>query len=288
MNRIVGILLTAALLPVPATASEEQLALRLASGTQVHVRLMRASDRAVRLPAIVVLGGLERGSGVVDLIPRTTDAVLVGFDYPFVLPQRFGWTEALPLARRLEKGILETIETLGRLHALLARRADIDADRLTIVGVSLGAPFAVVSAAEQDWRGVVIIDGFGDLPRTLRHQFARRWRAQYGVFAEALAWLAQTAAMLLVDVPEPEDSARRLRPDQRVYIISAEDDEFVPQRSRQALQDALLRSGARLTFETLPGRHVRGRDERLIAQLYARASEWMGRQGLVEDCRGPP
>jgi hypothetical protein len=112
------------------------------------------------------------------------------------------WTEVLSLARRLEKGIHETIEAIGRLHALLARCADIDADRLTIVGVSLGAPFAVSGAVEQDWRGVVIIDGFGDLPRTLRHQFARRWRPRYGVFAEAVAWLAQTAAMLLIDVPD--------------------------------------------------------------------------------------
>jgi len=274
--------LAAALLPAAAAAREEQLALRLASGTQVHVRLLRASDSAVRLPAIVVLGGLERGSGVVDLIPRTTDAVLVGFDYPLALPQQLRWTEALPLARRLEKGILETIEAVGRLHALLARRADIDADRLTIVGVSLGAPFAVIGAADQDWRGLVIIDGFGDLPRTLRHQFARRWRPRYGVLAEALAWLAQRAAMLLIDVPEPEDSARRLRRDQRVYMINAEDDEFVPQRSRQALQDALRQSGAQLTFETLPGRHVRARDEPVIAQLYSRASAWMGRQGLVD------
>ena len=274
--------MAAALLPAAAAAREEQLALRLASGTQVHVRLLRASDSAVRLPAIVVLGGLERGSGVVDLIPRTTDAVLVGFDYPLALPQQLRWTEALPLARRLEKGILETIEAVGRLHALLARRADIDADRLTIVGVSLGAPFAVIGAADQNWRGLVIIDGFGDLPRTLRHQFARRWRPRYGVLAEALAWLAQRAAMLLIDVPEPEDSARRLRRDQRVYMINAEDDEFVPQRSRQALQDALRQSGAQLTFETQPGRHVRARDEPVIAQLYSRASAWMGRQGLVD------
>ena len=150
------------------------------------------------------------------------------------------------------------------------------------MGVSLGAPFAVIGAAEQDWRGVVIIDGFGDLPRTLRHQLARRWRPRYGVFAEAMAWLAQTAAMWLIDMPEPEDSARGLRPDQRVYMINAEDDEFVPQRSRHALQEALRQSGARVTFETMPGRHVRARDEHMIAQLYSRVSEWMRRQGLVD------
>jgi len=282
MNRAIGILLAAALLPPTAAASEEQFQLRLASGTEVYVRLLHPSEGAVRLPAIVVLGGLERGSGVVDLIPHTTDAVLVEFGYPLALPQRFRWTEVLPLARRLEKGIHETIEAVGRLHALLAGRADIDPDRLTIVGVSLGALFAVIGAAEQDWRGVVIIDGFGDLPRTLRHQLARRWRPRFGVFAEAMAWLAQTAAMRLIDMPEPEDSARGLRPDQRVYMINAEDDEFVPQRSRHALQEALRQSGARVTFETMPGHHVRARDEHIIAQLYSRVSEWMRRQGLVD------
>jgi hypothetical protein len=65
-------------------------------------------------------------------------------------------------------------------------------------------------------------------------------------------------------------------------MINAEDEEFVPTRSRQALQDALRQSGAQLTFETLPGRHVRARDEDVIAQLYSRSSEWMRRQGLVD------
>jgi hypothetical protein len=281
-------LLAAALLPVAAAAREERFALRLGSGTEVQVRLLRASDSAARLPAIIVLGGLERGSSVVDLTPRTTEAVLVGFDYPFSLPDRWRWTEVLPLARRLEQGVRETIEILGRLHALLSRRGDIDPDRLTIVGVSLGAPFAVVAAAQHDYRGLVIIDGFGDLPRTIRYQFARRWRPRYGVLGDALAWLAQTLAMLLIPVPEPEDAARRLRADQRVYMINAQDDEFVPEASRESLRLALHQSSAQLTFETTPGRHIRGADEQLIAGLYALAKGWMQRQGLVESPRPDP
>ena len=281
---VFGVLLAAALLSNEAAAGEERLALRLASGTEVQVRVQRASDSTARLPAIVVLGGLERGAGVVDLIPRTSDAVLVGFDYPFALPEHVRWTELLPLSRRIEKGIRETIETLGRLHALFARRADIDPDRLTIVGVSLGAPFAVIGAARQDYRGVVIIDGFGDLPRTVRYQFARRWQPRYGFVGEALAWLAQTAAMQLIDVPEPEAAARSLRADQHVYMIDARDDEFVPERSRESLRQALRRSEAQLTFETMPGRHIRAHEGQVIAQLYEQARAWMQREGLI----GPP
>ena len=275
-------LLAAALLPVAAAARDELFALGLSSGTQVQVRLVRASDSAARLPAIIVLGGLERGSSVVDLTPRTSEAVLVGFDYPFSLPDRWRWTEVLPLARRVEQGVQETIEILGRLHALLSRRGDIDPDRLTIVGVSLGAPFAVVAAAQQDYRGLVIIDGFGDLPRTIRYQFARRWRPRYGVLGDALAWLAQTCAMALIPVPEPEDAARRLRVGQRVYMINAQDDEFVPEGSRESLRRALRQSSAQVTFETIPGRHIRGADEQRIGRLYALAKEWMRRQGLIE------
>jgi dienelactone hydrolase len=254
----------------------------LASGTEVQVRLLRASASSVRLPAIVVLGGLQRGSGVVDLIPRTTEAVVVGFDYPVALPERVGWTEVLPVARRLERGIHETIECVGRLHSLLARRADIDPARLSIVGVSLGAPVAVIGAAQHDYRGVVIIDGFGDLPRTLRHQFARRWRARYGAFGDVLAWLAEAAIIRLIDLPNPEDSPRRLRPNQRVYMINAEDDEFVPERSQQALREALRQSSAQLTVETMSGRHVRAHDEQAISRLYSQARDWMRRQGLVD------
>jgi len=84
----------------------------------------------------------------------------------------------------------------------------------------------VIGAADQNWRGLVIIDGFGDLPRTAP-QFARRWRPRYGVFAEALAWLAQRAAMLLIDCPNRRLCATAAA-GPRVYMINAEDDEFVP------------------------------------------------------------
>jgi len=60
-------------------------------------------------------------------------------------------------------------------------------------------------------------------------------------------------------------------------MINAEDDEFVPQRSRQALQEHAS-VGAQLTFETQPGRHVRARTSRDRAALLSR--ECMdGRQG---------
>ena len=282
MSRTIGILFAASLISTAVQAGEERFALRLASGTEVQVRLVRASHSTARLPAMVVLGGLDRGSGVVDLIPRTTKAVVVGFDYPVAMPHRVGWTEALPAARRLEKGIGETIESVGRLHELLARRADIDPARLSIVGVSLGAPFAVIGAAQWDYRGVIIIDGFGDLPHTARHQFARHWRARYGVLGDGLAWLAETAAVGLIDLPDPEAFARRLRANQQVYMISAEDDQVVPQRSRQALQEALRQSRAQITAETRSGGHVRGRDAQVISRLYLQAIEWMRRGGLVD------
>jgi fermentation-respiration switch protein FrsA (DUF1100 family) len=283
MGRIVCILLAAFVMPAAAVAaSDERVPLRLASGTTVQIRLLRAADTTVRLPAIVVLGGLERGAAVVDLVPRTPEAVLVGFDYPVAVPHSVAWNEVLPLARRLERGVNETVEIVARVHSMLAHRPDIDASRLTIVGVSLGAPFAVIGAAGQDYRGVVIVDGFGDLAHTIRHQFARRWQPRYGVFGDALAWLAQTAIMRLVALPEPADYARRLRAGQRVYMLSAEQDEFVPKESRQALQQALQQSDARLTVGQTSGRHVRGEDAQTIALLFSLVRDWMRQQALLD------
>ena len=282
IRRAAVALLAAVLVPAGASAGEEHLTLRLASGTQVQVRLLRTSDSTGPLPAVVVLGGLERGAAVVDVVPPTAEAVLVGFDYPFALPQQVRLTEVVSLARTLSKGIAETLEAVGRLQALLAARRDIDPARLTIVGVSLGAPFAVIGAARHDFRGLVIIDGFGDVPRTLRHQFARRWRERYGgLLGDALAWAAQKLALWLVDVPDLEGAARGLRADQSVYMVNAQDDEFVPEESRRSLREALSQSRAQVTVETTPGGHVRGRNEQAVAQLYAMARRWMSRQGLV-------
>jgi len=64
-------------------------------------------------------------------------------------------------------------------------------------------------------------------------------------------------------------------------MINAQDDEFVPERSRESLREALRQSGAQLTFETTPGRHIRGSDEQVIARLYAQARVWMQREGLL-------
>ncbi|MBL6749756.1 MAG: hypothetical protein ISP90_04505 [Nevskia sp.] len=287
MNRLAALLLIVAFVSQDAAAGDERVNLRLGSGVQVQVRFLRASGGNGPLPAIVVLGGLERGAAVLDLLPRTDEAVLVGFDYPVAVPQALPWTELLPLARRLERGVRETVEILARLHALLLQRGDIDGSRLSLVGVSLGAPFAVIGAAGSGYRGVVVIDGFGDLPRTVRHQFQRRWRPRYGVIGDAMAWLAQTALLQLIDLPAPEESARRLQANQRVYMLNAEQDEFVPQRSREALEEALRQSRAVLTVETVPGRHVRGDDERTIRQLYALARDWMRRQGLLDRSTAP-
>lgn len=260
----------------------EVLSLALASGAHVQARLLRPAQVLSKpLPVVVVLGGLQRGAKAIDLLPPVADAILVGLDYPAEVPKKPAWHELLPLARELEAGIATMIEALGVLHGRLQQRTDVDARRLTIVGASLGSPFAVIAADRFGYDGVVLAHGFADLPRTIGHQFARRWEPRWGSLGSALAWLSQQAIVCIVDLPDVESHAQRLRAQQRVYVLTAAEDEFIPRSSSQALIDALRRSAAAITVEERPGGHMRGTRRQLLQDLFERSTAWMRREGLL-------
>jgi dienelactone hydrolase len=261
--------------------TRERMVLRLTSGATVNAQLLQPALSDRQVPAIVVLGAFDRGAAVVDLLPPAEDAALVGLDYPLTLPRQVHWQDVLPLSRRIEAGIADTIEALGALHSILGSKPGIDGARLTVAGISFGAPFAVMAAARYDYRGLVVVDGFGNVPGVIRWQFERRWKPRYGAFGTALAWLAQRAICLLVRVPPPEHYAAQLGADQDVLMVRAARDEFVPESSSLALLEALHRSHARLTVKQTTGSHVRGKDAQAVAQLYAIVRSWMLDAGLL-------
>lgn len=258
------------------------LPLLLNSGVTVDARLLKPNAPSPgRLPAVIVLGGFQRGAAALDLLPPVPDAMLVGLDYPARLPRRIAPSQVRATARELEAGIGTMIQALGALHAALLRRPDVDAERISIVGASLGSPFAVIAAQRYGYRGVVLAHGFADLPRTIRHQFARRWEPRLGPVGGGLAWLAQHLIGWLVELPEPERYAAQLRADQRVFVVTAASDEFIPAASSQALVDALRRSQAEVTVVQMPGTHMRGRNPEAIARLFELSTRWMREQGLL-------
>lgn len=267
-----------AAMPLAAPAMlEERLTIELDSGRSVETVIRRPKKITAPLPTVVLIGGFKRGVDALDLLPPRENLIFVGLDYPADVPRRIRWWQIPALARELERGIADTREALGLLHERLKTRPDVDAARISIAGVSFGAPFAIMAAADHAYPGLVIAHGFADVPRVIRHQFIRKWEPKYGVAGRVAAWLAERGITLLIDIPDPELFAERLRANQDVLLIDAAHDDFIPPEATAALLQALGRSEARLERQTTAGKHVRGHQAEAVEELYKLVEKWLHR-----------
>lgn len=263
-----------------AGTREESLLMPLDSGRTVQARVLKPATAGAPMPAVILLGGFERGAAALDLVQPSRATVLASFDYPIALPDRIGWRESLRLLPPAKRAIHDSFAAVGRLHSHLRARPDVDAARISIVGVSFGAPFAVVGAAEHAIPGLVVIHGFAEVPRVIGHQFAWRWAEDGRAWLRPLAWLLGHALHAYAALPRIEDQASRLRDTQQVWMLSASDDALIPPAADDALRSAFARSAARLTYETEAGGHLRGDRDPRIPDLLKRTEAWLIASGL--------
>jgi predicted esterase len=282
---LIGIVSWVSVASADTGTTVEHLRLMTPSGAVVECRVTHPSTQAGPLPAAVIMGNVEHGAGALDFLPPVNDAVLAGCNYPDQFPRQLIWSRILEDGRRVETGIEDMVTLLGRLREILAARKDVDPSRLTLIGVSMGSPLALMAGSRYEYSGVALLHGFGNLPRVLQYQFERSWRPRYGPLGVAMAWLARVAALAFVDLPDPESDAVRLRAHQHVLLVYADTDKFVPPEATESLINALRRSQARVDFRHTPGGHVRGGDQEKIRMLFDVATAWMREQGLLGPAR---
>lgn len=288
-RRSVRVALLALLLMAPAhdcaaaPRLDERATLDLAEGRRLHATI-RQPDAAVargqRLPAVMLFGGFERGASALDLVQPTRPTVLASFDYPLAVPAALGWRESLALLPQARRAIHDSFEAIGLLHAQLRQRPEVDPARISIVGVSFGAPFAVVSAAEHRIPGLIVIHGFGDVTGVISHQFAWRWDVEQRPWLRPLAWLLGRFLNAYAALPRIEQHARRLDAGQHVWMLSAQDDALIPPRANESLRTAFAESAASFDYETETGGHLRGEDDPRIPELLQRTEAWLVSRGL--------
>lgn len=259
--------------------AEREVDLPLGAERRLRARLQVPASEGP-LPAVMLFGGIERGAAALDLVSSARPTVMASFDYPMKLPEQAsaaGVLAAVPAARR---GIRDSLRGMGLLYAHLRTMPEVDPARISIVGVSLGAPFAVIAAADNGIPGLAVIHGFGDVPGVVAHQLIRRWEPEHGSwvrpFAHALAHLLNFAT----GAPSVERHASRLVSGQKVLVLIAADDERVPQSATDALVAGLRQSGAMIESELEEGGHLAGGEDPRIPALLNRTESWLIAQGL--------
>ncbi|MFQ5882740.1 MAG: alpha/beta hydrolase [Candidatus Methylomirabilales bacterium] len=215
---------------VAETALSRKYTLRLANGQGRELDYFLREPRQVRgpMPAVFILAGFETGRESLDFIDERDDVLLLSMNYPYRGPlalQGFGLLRALPTLRRMA---FETLE--GSLLALsyFSQRADVDQERIILLGVSFGSIF-ITALGAYDVRpdAVVLIYGGGNLPLVARHYLRNKpwWLPSWIIGLLVRAFFGEIEPLLHVEKIAPR----------YFLMINSEKDEMFPISSALAL-----------------------------------------------------
>ncbi len=204
---------------------------------------------------------------ILEFIPDRSDAVLVSVQYPYASPDSL--LERLRWPRHVRTAAFRTVA--GGMLALdfLDEDEQLDIDRIVVVGVSVGVPFATVHAAlDERIPTVLLIHGGGDLPAQVRATQEPRW----------LAVPSSIMADILFDSFEPLHYVDRITP-REVVIIAARRETMLPAASVEGLY-ARAREPKQLIWTESD--HVRSRSEDVIDQIVWQIDQYLESKGAVE------
>lgn len=254
---------------LPAEGNTLATAVRLRSdtGLEVGLRALRPAQSAGPLPVMIILGGHRTGRDAVELIGDVGDRAVVALDYPYNGPQRLrGFRQFLAALPEIREALLDTPPALSLALDWLYRQHWVDRDRVVMIGVSLGVPFAAAAAARDErFAALAAVHGAADNRRWLEVNLSRRIEAGHlqGFLATLLNWLVYgpayaTPRYLAAVSPRP------------VLIVGARDDERVPAGATEHLFE-VAREPKTLRFTE--GEHVRPERSNIIDELLAIADE---------------
>ena len=266
--------------PARAETIDESWSHRLESGTDIQFVVRRPLEASGPMPAVVLFGGFEGAAQILDYLQTDQALIRASFRYPWEAPEEVRLRDVKAIVSSFEQAVEDTLDGIQTLLAALRQRPDVDPERIVIVGASAGAPFATIGAAQGAVPGLIVVQGFGRLAQVIGRQFSLSWQERLGWLAPPLAAALAHGLVWWMDLPVPEQFARRLGPSQQVLQITATEDERIPAVATEALWAAFQDSQATLSRMDLQGAHLRGYGDPKISEILSHALEWMSEKGL--------
>jgi hypothetical protein len=217
---------------------------------------------------IVLLGGLRTGSKAALLVPEALDLHVLALDWPWNGPHKMKPGEFLRRLPEIRRALLRSPGAIALGLEAVASVPEVRADRIAVVGVSLGnAPAIAAARLTEVARAGIFVHGAADLRTVLLH--ATRAHVQ----PPALGTLAAAFAARLLQPLEPSLHAAAWE-ERPVLIISAAHDERLPREAVQALHAAFASAQHRWRDSA----HVGANQAEEIAAIATEASEWLASQ----------
>ena len=209
--------------------------LHASSGLAVDVTVKRAlADSGKILPAVLILGGHRTGREAVRLVGPTPGTVVAGMSYPYAgdpRPEVITFLRDIPKIRR---AFLDTPPAAMIALDYVLALPEVDTTQVEAIGVSLGAPFVIITGAlDRRITRVWAMHGSGGSYAPLETSMRRT------IKIPPLRWLAAAISNVLISGPRmaPEQWVGQIAPRQYVQI-NAQNDERLPRRSIERMFEA--------------------------------------------------
>ncbi|MBT5110842.1 MAG: prolyl oligopeptidase family serine peptidase [Rhodospirillaceae bacterium] len=224
-----------------------------------------------RLPTLVVLTGLRAGRRNLDHIPNHGRNAIVAYDYPFD-PEVWKSASAVERAWIANRVAHQLPDEVAGLIAWVRQQSWADPDRVSLVGVSLGAvalPVIQRRATNAGHRvaATVIAYGGANLHALARANLKDNW------IREPLALLT---ALLLRPLAPVHHLPHLNGP---FLLIHGADDDRIPQDS---VDDLTAMTPEPKTIIVRPGAHIDNDRPKLIRDTIDTARDWLTKQRLLE------
>jgi len=246
------------------------------------LKVKSTSTHKQKLPVVFVFGGFEGAKDVLLLFKPQVPVFLVSFDYPFSPPRKFELTSSLKHIPDARKAITQTFKGISILLNKLKKRKDLDLNRISIVGASFGAPFAIDAASKHsEFKALLLLQGFGEIASTLENRMRISWQKHLGPLTPVLCPVLSKIADLILPIKSPNESIKYLRATQKVLIIHAKDDDLIPKAVQESLTQAAQTSGAEVTVKWISGQHLRPDSKEQLNQLVRMSTVYLKEKGLL-------
>lgn len=233
----------------------EGLTFRTPSGDTVQAFLRRPEAAREPRPAVVLVAGRETGREAARAVPGPLDVVVLSVEYPDAVPERLELGALLGSLPEIRRTALRMPGILRSAAHFLAAEPEVDAERIALVGVSFGVPFAAAAGVDPIFRGVALHHGGGDLRAIFERNLPLEGGPVRGLAARFLAWWFA-----------PLDPARHVAGigPTPLLLVNGSEDRVVPRSSALLLAE---RATGPVRHVWLPHAHLLPGDTALMREL---------------------
>jgi dienelactone hydrolase len=239
-------------------------------GLQVTGAVRVPSTGGGPYPALLLLGGLRTGRHVLDYVGELQGTILIALDYPYEGNKGdMGVGEFLANLPAMRRAVMNTVPAAMLAVDYLFSRPDVDTDRITLIGGSVGALFAPAIAASDERIGAVgLIFGAGDVSSLI---------AANVDLPSPLPTLASWIGGTLLSPLEPLKYIDRISP-RPLLLLNGTDDPRMPERCSRLLHE---NAGEPKTIQWIPSGHIHIRDKEFHIKVRKLLEDWLMENRLI-------